>query len=166
MVTKLLKVGHLPYALKKQLSIPLINLGRKFTLKWWRRNFNVHFSRGVLDNRSDTQDNGTNETTSSIKILWIWYPYHILIQTSHKYTHTNVKNPIFRILKLLDRQLNLFKTFVALSVFAFLCFNDGTDALGHRLRRSGDGVRHEEILQMQLRRRQRSICQLLFRQLR
>ena len=33
-VTKLLKVGCLPYAVGKQLSIPLINLGRTWTLNW------------------------------------------------------------------------------------------------------------------------------------
>ena len=31
----LLHAGYLPYAVGKQPSIPLINLGRKWTLKWW-----------------------------------------------------------------------------------------------------------------------------------
>ena len=35
MVTKLLKVGCLPYAVGKQPSIPLIDLGRTWTLNWW-----------------------------------------------------------------------------------------------------------------------------------
>ena len=30
-----LQVSCLPYALGKQLTIPLINLGRKWTLRWW-----------------------------------------------------------------------------------------------------------------------------------
>ena len=34
-VTKLLKVGCLPDAVGKQPSIPLINLGRTWTLNWW-----------------------------------------------------------------------------------------------------------------------------------
>ena len=34
-VTKLLKVGCLPYAVGKQPSIPLINLERTWTLNWW-----------------------------------------------------------------------------------------------------------------------------------
>ena len=35
MATKTLTVGCLPYAVGKQPSIPLINLGRTWTLKWW-----------------------------------------------------------------------------------------------------------------------------------
>ena len=31
----LLKIGYLPYAVGKQSSIPLINLGKKWTLSWW-----------------------------------------------------------------------------------------------------------------------------------
>ena len=43
-----LKVGCVPYAVGKQPSMPLINLGRKWLLKWWWYNQFVPFSMTMI----------------------------------------------------------------------------------------------------------------------